>query len=438
MKKLFTFAMMLLFAATVFAQNNDRISYQAVVRTSDNVLVYDQDLTVTIAIANSESGSAVYGEQHNVHSNANGLISLMIGTGTNKTGNWNNIEWNHAWVTATIKKGAETLATHHVPMSAVPYALYAEKVNCEAVNACVGNGKLTFTDGATNTKEYTANQTTDLTVNLGKAAFTNNYNDLTNKPAIPAAANDGVLTITDGTDNNTKTFTADQATNTTVTLGKAAFTNNYSDLTGTPTISNNTITIKDAAGNTVGSFTLNQATDGTVTLPAINNGKLTITDGTNDNKKEFTANQATEQTVTLGKAAFTNNYNDLTNQPAIPAAANNNTITIKDAAGNTVGSFTLDQATDGTITLPAQVVPMQKSVKFTATAGQTAFALNTSGKTLDANNYLVQMYINGVYVGDSVDGVVTVSGNNATYVPANNGSYALMAGDRVQIVYWVK
>lgn len=301
MKKLFTFAMMLLFAATVFAQNNDRISYQAVVRTSDNVLVYDQDLTVTIAIANSESGSAVYGEQHNVHSNANGLISLMIGTGTNKTGNWNNIEWNHAWVTATIKKGAETLATHHVPMSAVPYALYAEKVSCEAVNACVGNGKLTLTDGATNTKEYTANQTTDLTVNLGKAAFTNNY----------------------------------------------------SDLTGTPTISNNTITIKDAAGNTVGSFTLNQATDGTVTLPA-------------------------------------------------------------------------------------QVVPMQKSMKFTATDGQTAFALNTSGKTLDANNYLVQMYINGVYVGDSVDGVVTVSDNNATYVPANNGSYALMEGDRVQIVYWVK
>lgn len=386
MKKLFTFAMMLLFAATVFAQNNDRISYQAVVRTSDNVLVYDQDLTVTIAIANSESGSAVYGEQHNVHSNANGLISLMIGTGTNKTGDWNNIEWNHAWVTATIKKGAETLATHHVPMSAVPYALYAEKVSCEAVNACVGNGKLTLTDGATNTKEYTANQTTDLTVNLGKAAFTNNY----------------------------------------------------SDLTGTPTISNNTITIKDAAGNTVGSFTLNQATDGTVTLPAINNGKLTITDGTNDNKKEFTANQATEQTVTLGKAAFTNNYNDLTNKPAIPAAANNNTITIKDAAGNTVGSFTLDQATDGTITLPAQVVPMQKSMKFTATDGQTAFALNTSGKTLDANNYLVQMYINGVYVGDSVDGVVTVSGNNATYVPDNNGSYALMEGDRVQIVYWVK
>lgn len=306
MKKLLTFAVMLLFAATLFAQNNDRISYQAVVRTSDNVLVYDQDLTVTIAIANSESGAAVYGEQHAVHSNANGLVSLMIGTGTDKTGDWAAIEWNHAWVTATIKKGAETLATHHVPMSAVPYALYAEKVSCDAVNACVGNGKLTLTDGG-------------------------------------------------------------------------------------------------------------------------------------DKKAEFTTNQATDQTITLGTVAFTNNYNDLTNKPTIPAAANNGKITIKDAAGNTVGEFTVDQATDGTITLPAQIVPMQKSVKSTATAGQTSFALTIpSGKTLDADNYLVQMYINGVYVGDSVDGVVTVSDNNATYVPGKNGSYALMAGDRVQIVYWVK
>lgn len=301
MKKLFTFAMILLFAATVFAQNNDRISYQAVVRTSDNKLVYDEDLTVTISIANSESGSAVYGEQHAVHSNANGLISLMIGTGTDKTGDWNAIQWNHAWVTATIKKGAEALATHHVPMSAVPYALYAEKVNCDAVNACVGNGKLTLTDG-------------------------------------------------------------------------------------------------------------------------------------DKNKAEFTTNQANDQTITLGKVAFTNNYNDLTNTPAAPS---NSSITFKDAAGNTVGSFTLNQTTDGTITLPA--APMQKSVMSAATANQTAFTLTVpSGKTIDATNYLVQMYINGVYVGDNINGVLTVTGTTATYAPANNGSYALMAGDRVQIVYWVK
>lgn len=391
MKRILTFAMMLLFTVAVFAQNNDKISYQAVVRTSDNVLVYDQDLTVIIAIANVEGDeTGVYGEQHNVHSNANGLISLMIGTGTNKTGNWNAIEWNHAWVTATIKKGSEQLAKHHVPMSAVPYALYAEKVNCDAVNACVGNGKLTITDGTNdNKKEYTANQTGDQTVTLGKAAFTNNYNDLINKPTIPSAANDGVLTITDGTTTNTKTFTADQATNTTVTLGKAAFTNNYNDLTNTPTISDKTITIKNAAGSTVGTFTLNQTTDGTVTLPAPNNGKITI----------------------------------------------------KDADGNTIGDFTVDQADNKTIYLPDNTFPRQKSAKFTATAGQYEFTIpNTivsSPWTIDYENYVVQMYINGVYVGDQNDNVVSVSGKKITYDPDNNGSYTLMAGDRVQFVFWL-
>ena len=440
MKRILTFAMMLLFTVAVFAQNNDKISYQAVVRTTDNVLVYDQDLTVIIAIANVQGDeTGVYGETHNVHSNQNGLISLMIGEGSSKTGSWNAIEWNHAWVTATIKKGSEQLAKHHVPMSAVPYALYAEKVNCDAVNACVGNGKLTITDGTNdNKKEYTANQTGDQTVTLGKAAFTNNYNDLTNTPAAP---NDGVLTITDGTTTNTKTFTADQATNTTVNLGKAAFTNDYNDLTNTPTISDKTITIKNAAGSTVGSFTLNQTTDGTVTLPAPNNGKLTITDGTNDNKKEFTADQATDQTVTLGKAAFTNNYNDLTNTPTIPAAANNGKITIYDIEGHEVGFFTVDQAGNKDIYLPNTLLPKQKSAKFTATDGQTSFAIPNSivptPWAIDYENYVVQMYINGVYVGDQNDNVISVSGKTITYAPTNNGSYTLMAGDRVQFVFWL-
>ena len=308
MKRILTFAMMLLFTAAVFAQNNDKISYQAVVRTSDNVLVYDQDLTVTIAIANSATGTAVYGEKHDVTSNANGLISLMIGDGNEKTGNWDNIEWNHAWVTATIKKGSEQLAQHHVPMSAVPYALYAEDVNCDAVNACVGDGK------------------------------------------------------------------------------------------------------------------------------------LTITDGTNDNKKEYTANQTGDQTVTLGKAAFTNNYNDLTDKPTIPAAANDGKITIKDAEGNTIGEFTVDQANNQIITLPAN--PVQKSKRFTYTAGQTSFSVSDllpTGWSIDFEYHVAQMYINGVYVGDQNDGVVGLASDKKsfTYNSANNGNYVLTANDRVQFVFWI-
>lgn len=49
---------------------------------------------------------------------------------------------------------------------------------------------------------------------------------------------------------------------------------------------------------------------------------------------------------------FSGDYNDLTNKPDIPAAANNATITITQG-GVTKGSFTTNQATDGTIDIDA-------------------------------------------------------------------------------------
>ena len=159
----------------------------------------------------------------------------------------------------------------------------------------------------------------------------------------------------------------------------------------------------------------------TIAAHTISNATITINTSNGTLVGDFTLNQATAETIVL---------------PVIPDAANDSKITIVDGEGNTVGDFTLDQATAKTITLPSY---SQKSVRTTATASQTGFALTVpSGKALETTNHLVQMYINGVYVGDTTDGVVTVSGTTATYVPASNGGYALEAGDRVQFVYWVK
>ena len=113
----------------------------------------------------------------------------------------------------------------------------------------------------------------------------------------------------------------------------------------------------------------------------------------------------------------------------------NSTITFQQA-GETDQTITLNQSTDQTITIATF---SQKSARFIATAGLTDFTLPVpSGKTLETTNHLVQMYINGVYVGDTTDGVVTASGTTATYVPTVNGGYALVAGDRVNFVFWVK
>ena len=69
-----------------------------------------------------------------------------------------------------------------------------------------------------------------------KAAFTGDYNDLTNKPTI----GDGTLTIKDGNGVTVDTFTANQTGDTTVTLPST----DYDDLTNKPTIGDATITLK--------------------------------------------------------------------------------------------------------------------------------------------------------------------------------------------------
>ncbi|MDY6327138.1 MAG: FISUMP domain-containing protein [Bacteroidales bacterium] len=128
-------ALMLCCAMTVFAQN-DKISYQAVVRGTDNHLVVNTAMTVTVSLANSEDGAAVYTETHAVTSNMNGLISLLIGDGTPVSGNWADVQWSNAWVTADIACGSTHIATHKMPLSAVPYALqagYADSVNTNVI-----------------------------------------------------------------------------------------------------------------------------------------------------------------------------------------------------------------------------------------------------------------------------------------------------------------
>ena len=60
-----------------------------------------------------------------------------------------------------------------------------------------------------------------------------------------------------------------------------------------------------------------------------------------------------------------------------------------------------------------------------------------TGFTLDAD-HLVKLYINGVYVGDNTDGVLVVTDKKVKYVPAENGDYKLVVGDRIKIIYWVK
>ena len=71
------------------------------------------------------------------------------------------------------------------------------------------------------------------TINLHKVSKTGSYSDLNNKPTIPTV-NNGKLTISIGTTDHT--FTANQSTNTNISLAPVAASGSYNDLLNTPTI----------------------------------------------------------------------------------------------------------------------------------------------------------------------------------------------------------
>ncbi len=200
MKRTLTlFAALVLLAVGAAAQ---KLSYSAVVRNSANELVANQTLTVTISIANSNGGPAVYSETHSgVQTNQNGLLTLVIGDGGSQAGSMSDVTWSTAYITSdyTMPDGAHV--TNTVPVTAVPYALSAGNVEggFEQVNA-----DWNATSGAAQILNKPV---------LAEVATTGSYNSLSDKPTI----NNGTLTIQKNgvTVGN---FTADQAGNTTVNI----------------------------------------------------------------------------------------------------------------------------------------------------------------------------------------------------------------------------
>lgn len=132
MKKfLFFVATMLCCATTIFAQN-DKISYQAVVRDTENKLVANKSVEVTVNIFNGNATTAAYTETQTATTNLNGLISLQIGPdGTDA--NWNSIQWNQARIVTTVTLDNTPLGTLAMPLTAVPYALYAKELDPNAL-----------------------------------------------------------------------------------------------------------------------------------------------------------------------------------------------------------------------------------------------------------------------------------------------------------------
>ena len=131
MKKLL-FSLLLFLTATtaVWAQVPQQISYQSVIRDGNNKVIASSTVGIKISLLQgSATGTAVYVETHRKSTNANGLVSLEIGTGTVLSGSFAGINWaNGPYLikTETDPTGGTNYGIPGIaPLNSVPYALYA-------------------------------------------------------------------------------------------------------------------------------------------------------------------------------------------------------------------------------------------------------------------------------------------------------------------------
>ena len=131
MKRIFTILAAVLLTAGVFAQSPEKMSYQAVIRDASNNLVTSQAVGMQISILQgSTSGTAVYVETKTDTTNANGLVSIEIGGGTEEIGSFNAIDWAdgpYFIKTETDPAGGTSYSiTGTSQLFSVPYALHAK------------------------------------------------------------------------------------------------------------------------------------------------------------------------------------------------------------------------------------------------------------------------------------------------------------------------
>ena len=131
MKTIFTTTFLFL-TTIVFAQAPLGIPYQAVMRNADGSVMASSAVSLTFMIHDgSATGTMVYQESHSLTSNAQGLVSCVVGNGVVSQGNFANVNWDSGskFLHVMMGSGAAQVDLGTQQMLSVPYALNAASTN---------------------------------------------------------------------------------------------------------------------------------------------------------------------------------------------------------------------------------------------------------------------------------------------------------------------
>lgn len=130
MKRIFTIFAFVILIASLFAQAPEKMNYQAIIRNSDNQLVSNQQVNMRFSILQGTlNGIAIYVETHAQTTNANGLVTIEIGSGSVINGDFANIDWTNGpyYIKAETDPtgGTNYTITGTSQLLSVPYAFHA-------------------------------------------------------------------------------------------------------------------------------------------------------------------------------------------------------------------------------------------------------------------------------------------------------------------------
>jgi hypothetical protein len=427
MRKLYSILVALIIAPTIFGQAPSSFKYQTVIRNSSGQLIINTQVNIQIAILKgSISGNPVYTEIFSPMTNDFGLVNLDIGAGTVVSGNFETIDWGvetyfiKVWLNDTEMGTSQLLS--------VPYALYANKAETISEDAITGNENAFTGWDKSSLDDFDGKYSSLSNVpTFAPIATSGSYDDLTDKPILF----DGTWASLSGKP----------------TFATVAASGLFDDLLNKPTTLSG-FGISDA-------MSTSHAANGITSIDIINWNDAyswgdhstigyqqlieagTVTQYWRGDKTWQTLNKqavglGNVENIQLSTWAGSSNLSNLGtitsgiwNAGAITSSSSV-TANMFIKTGGTSSQFL---KADGSVDNNNYTTALREVTdEFNATFGQTGFTLTH----IPSATSKVKMYINGVRISNTA---YSTTNNIITYISANNGSYTLTTGDRIQFDY---
>jgi uncharacterized protein (TIGR02145 family) len=158
---------MVFFPVFAISQVPQKINFQSVLRNTTGEVVSNSSVSLRISILSGTiTGTSIYSETHTKTTDAGGLMSLQIGSGTVLSGVFGDINWGSSAhfikLEADFSGGSNFVVLGTQELMSVPYALYASKTDTSALNLTSRLAtKLNATDTVSLSNRINANANTN-------------------------------------------------------------------------------------------------------------------------------------------------------------------------------------------------------------------------------------------------------------------------------------